>query len=115
MSSYNDKIHDNSTSTSILNPNTSSTIRARARAREKITEISEEGSNLRYLCDYFARSFGRVCPPVVERDIGDWLAQGIIGDTIECAIDEAQLAPRPSWAYVRAIIRRVYINGQTII
>ena len=89
------------TSRSLSSSTSSNTIRARTR----------EDDSVRYLCDYFARSFGRVCPPVIERDIGDWLAQGIDGEVVEGAIDEAQLAPRPSWAYVRAIMRRVMLSG----
>ena len=71
--------------------------RARARTRESVEDLGD------YAAD--ALGWNRV-PPVVLGDIGRFLDQGMDPFVIMTAIDEASIAPRPSWNYARAILRR---------
>lgn len=74
---------------------------ARARTRE-----TEE------LADYFCDTFGAMrMPPVAQRAIEYALDQGMDASLIYNAMDEAALAPRPSWAYAAAILRRLIAEG----
>ena len=79
----------------------------RAYAREE-TEADIQAYRIKYLCKHFEESFDRKCPPVVAKEIGDALNLGMDADLLESIIDETQLAPRPSWAYARAILRRCF-------
>lgn len=74
---------------------------ARARARE-MAEIE------RYFCDTFGAA---KLPPVAIRQITIALDQGMDYQLIMTAMDEAALAPRPSWAYAAAILRRLCCEG----
>lgn len=75
---------------------------ARARARE---------ADMAIIRDYYRDTFGLRCPPVAERDIDRFLDAGITAEVVKICIDEAALAPRPSWAYARAILRRLMNEG----
>ena len=80
----------------------------RAYAREEDRQADIQGYRIKQLCKHFEESFDRRCPPVVAKEIGDALNLGMDADLLEAIIDETQLAPRPSWAYARAIIRRCF-------
>lgn len=71
--------------------------RACARTREK-AEIEQ------YFCDTFGAA---KMPPVAIRQIDVVLERGMEPALIYTAMDEAALAPRPSWAYAAAILRRL--------
>ena len=74
--------------------------RARARTRESVEDLGD------YAAD--ALGWNRV-PPVVLGDIGRFLDQGMDPFVIMTAIDEASIAPRPSWNG-RAVDRRVLVR-----
>lgn len=78
---------------------TTTRTRARAHAREEVEQ---------YYCDTFGAA---VTPPVAVRQIDYALERGMLPEVIMTAIDEAALAPRPSWAYARAIIQRLLAEG----
>ena len=85
----------------LSNSVTSSTTRVRAHARAR-DEVEQ------YYCDTFGTA---AMPPVAIRQIDYAFEQGMSPDLIMTAIDEAALAPRPSWAYARAIIQRLLAEG----
>ena len=94
----NEENEKNSVSESVTE---SLTTRVRARARE-MAEIA----------DYYCATFGApAMPPVAGRQITGALDQGMDYALIFTAIDEAALAPRPSWAYAAAILRRLIAEG----
>lgn len=92
----------------------STTTGARARTREG-NEVSSEArmKHGMYLdaCMYYAESFRRSITPVIQRQLAELIRGGMTGDVIHAAIDETQLAPRPSWAYCSAILRRCENQG----
>lgn len=75
---------------------------ARARTREAV---------MAELRTYYQDAFGLRCPPVARADMEWFLDAGIAPDVIRLCIDAATLAPRPSWAYARAILRRLRAEG----
>ena len=80
--------------------------RARAYAREANEIFVEE------VADYYCETFGApVMPPVAKRQCILALEQGLDASLVYTAIDEAALAPRPSWAYAAAILRRLCAEG----
>ena len=85
----------------LSNSLSSSTTRVRAHARER-AEIEQ------YYCDTFGAP---KAPPVAIREIDFALEHGLEPALIMTAMDEAAMAPRPSWAYARAIIRRLLGEG----
>ena len=82
----------------------STTTRVRARARE------EKAAFLRgqYIdaCEYYAQSFHRSISPGIQREIAYRVKDGMTADVFRAAIDETMKAPRPSYAYLEAILRR---------
>lgn len=112
---YRDKTETESERVATYSLSTSTTgARARARARKEETDTEREiRARARILrvwyeeaCMYYQRSFDRKITPNVSRDIADAVAAGIVGDVIRAAMDATQDAPRPSWAYCRAILTR---------
>ena len=62
--------------------------------------------------DYYKAVFGTpTCPPVVKRELEAYYRAGMNAQVMIEALDEASVAPRPSWAYARAIIRRCISEG----
>lgn len=93
----------------------SSTTGARAHARTRESHAQMLYGQYKDTCLYYAESFRRSITPVIQRQIADWIKGGITGEVIRMAIDETQMAPRPSWAYCSAILRRCERDGiQTI-
>jgi len=83
----------------------SSTTGARACARTRESAVEE-------IAQYYCDTFGAPkAPPVVIRECEFALEQGMSWQLILITMDEAALAPRPSWAYARAIIRRLLGEG----
>lgn len=72
---------------------------ARARTRE---EIIDEYAG------YYCETFGTLtCPPVAKQRMRISLNAGMDPELIRTAMDEAAMAPRPSWAYANAILMRL--------
>lgn len=72
---------------------------ARTRARDEVDQ---------YFCDTFGTA---TVPPVAVRQIDYALERGMAPELVMTALDEAAVAPRPSWAYARAIIQRLLGEG----
>ena len=62
---------------------------------------------MRWYADYWSRSTGLRCSPAIEEELIDLLTQGVTYPDVIYAIDQTTMAPRPSWAYCRAILRRL--------
>ena len=93
----NEENEKNSVSQSV-----SSSTTTRARAREEIEEIIED------LSGYYCETFGTAaCPPVARQRMRICLHAGMDPQLIATAMDEAAMAPRPSWAYAQAILMRL--------
>lgn len=85
--------------------------RVRAYAREDgAIELHHLDGDLDQLAAYYRDTFGSYCPACARRDFADSLAQGVTPEVIMICLDEAAAAPRPSWAYARAILRRCRLN-----
>lgn len=48
---------------------------------------------------------------VIKRQMAEAIAKGMTGECLMAIIDETMEAPRPSWAYCKAIIRRCEGSG----
>lgn len=82
----------------------------RVRAREDETE--REQRYAQQIADYYAEAIGRgFAPPAVRRAIQTLLRDGFEDAVLLAVIDEASMAPTPSWAYAQAIIRRLKAEG----
>lgn len=56
-------------------------------------------------------SIGRPMPRVVDREISEMMGRGISSGLIAAVLEYTAAAPRPSWAYARAVILRNYAKG----
>lgn len=90
----------------------------RARARDYITQQDELSSHAAFLhgqyldcCEYYVANFRRSIMPVIQRTLAEYIRDGMSADVIRAAMDDTQLAPRPSWAYCAAILKRCYNDG----
>ena len=73
--------------------------RARTRTREEIIDD---------YAGYYCETFGTLtCPPVAKQRMRMCLSSGMDPYLIQTAMDEAAMAPRPSWAYANAILMRL--------
>lgn len=92
--------HDKTTTSTTSGTSTSTGARAR----------SIEASVLRGwyndACGYYVDSFRRAPGPGVRREIAEAIRTGMTAECLMAIMDEAQGAPRPSWAYCLAILRR---------
>lgn len=68
---------------------------------------NEEGTSYysSYLGEIYALYMGRPATPGLCMQLDQWAAE-IHEDVVEYAIMEAALAPRPSWAYIVAILKK---------
>ena len=95
-----------STSTSNRSSATgSSTTRACARAREEARAAMLHGQYVD-ICTYYAQAFERAPAPGIQRELATRIRDGMSADVLRAAIDDTMMAPRPSWAYMAAILRR---------
>ncbi len=62
-------------------------------------------------CEYYADSYRRAPGPGIRRDIAMAIKGGMTGECLQTIIDESMTAPRPSWAYCLAILRRCQRDG----
>jgi DNA replication protein DnaD len=89
-----------STSSSTTSSTSSSTSRARARTRE------ERAVKLVY--EYWSQATGIYLAPIIKEELKLYVLDPRIGvEGVTYAIDETTAAPRPSWAYCRAILLRM--------
>lgn len=89
----------------------STTTGARTHVRVRESHAQMLYGQYKDACMYYAESFRRSITPIIQRQIADWIKAGITGEVIHMAIDETQMAPRPSWAYCAAILRRCERDG----
>ena len=104
----------NTTTTRTITSGSGSTgARAYAHAREETapSEMSEYEMAMRWLASYYRDNFERRIPSSVEIEVSELLRAGMERELIEAAIDEAMAAPRPSWAYARAVLARCWRDG----
>lgn len=106
---------DNKATTTTTNRGTGTTGSTGTGARARTREAEARAAYLRgqYVdcCEYYARSFRRGIVPVIQRDIATRIKAGMAAEVIMAAMDETQTAPRPSWAYCAAILRRCDLEG----
>lgn len=83
--------------------------RACARVREEIGGKMDEMRDLYAIyCDTFARD--RVAA-IVRREMAQAIEAGAEPSLIVYALEMAEIAPSPSWAYARAVMRRCMSDG----
>ena len=84
-------------------------------ARQSVSESLSTTTRARAIMKlgvYYREVFGTAaCPPVAQREISYFLGRGMEEDVICEAMDEASLAPRPSWRYARAVLDRCLSEG----
>lgn len=102
---------DSTSSSSSSSASSSTTTRVRARAREAEIKAAMLHGQYVDVCGYYAQAFHRSPAPSVQRDIAIRIKGGMSADVIRAAIDDTMMAPRPSWAYMAAILRRCDIEG----
>ena len=109
--SYNKSTKDNfttvtptrtTTTTTTSSSGTSSSTGARARSVEATVLHGWYVES----CAYYEACFRRHVAPGIRRDIAETIRDGMTGECLNAIMDEAQTAPRPSWAYCMAIVRR---------
>lgn len=80
----------------------------------------EESSSLSQDYNYYYKAqieeaytaiYGRKMPPVIRSQIRSLMAQGAMPDLIAAVIEYSAAAPRPSWAYARAVLERQLSMG----
>lgn len=88
--------------------------RVRACAREDTTTTTTAQLMHGYYidcCEYYADTFRRVPAPGIRREIAEHIKGGMTAECIKAIMDETQAAPRPSWAYCRAILQRCDLDN----
>lgn len=112
-----DDNHPVTSSSSTSGTGSSSTGRARAYARTcagaREADPDRDGRYAAYqeAISYYEQSTGNYAGPTLHRDIRDAVMQGCSAEVIIACMQEAEAAPRPSWAYARAILRRCLASG----
>ena len=66
---------------------------------------------IKWLAGYYSAVLSYRCPPIVLRQMLDFLKAGAKPSLIRAALDAASVAPRPSWQYARAIIGNCIATG----
>lgn len=105
---YHQNQESTTTSTSSASTGTSttrSTTRACARAREEARAAMLHGQYVD-VCTYYAQAFERAPAPGIQRELATRIRDGMSAEVLRAAIDDTMMAPRPSWAYMAAILRR---------
>lgn len=93
------------TTTTTIGSSSSSTTRAHARTRE--TEINVAIAGLRELYqDAIGQPMSDICERALRRD----LEKGVPYLYFHYALEETAFAPRPSWRYTLAIVRRLLLQ-----
>lgn len=84
----------------------SSTTRASARAREAEINVAVEG-----LRELYFDAIGQPMTAICERALRRSLEGGTPYVFYHYALEETAFAPRPSWRYAEAIVRRLIAQG----
>lgn len=84
----------------------STTTRACARAREAEARASMLHGQYVDICGYYAQAFHRSPAPGIQRELAVRIRDGMSAEVLRAIVDETMQAPRPSWAYMAAILRR---------
>ncbi len=100
-----------SSSTSTSTSTTRTTTRVRACAREGDPRAAMLHGQYVDVCEYYAQAFHRSPAPAIQREIATRIKAGMSADVLRAAIDDTMMAPRPSWAYMAAILRRCDLEG----
>lgn len=108
---YHQNLEDSTTTTTSSSTGNSSSSSTTTRAREAETRASMLHGQYVDVCGYYAEAFHRSPAPSIQRDIATRIKGGMSADVIRAAIDDTMMAPRPSWAYMAAILRRCDIEG----
>ena len=74
-------------------------------------ESTNEAIRLGDFAQTYEDSLGRPMPRIVGKEIADMMGRGIAADLIHAVIEYTAGAPRPSWAYARAVILRNWAKG----
>lgn len=101
--------HENekrTTTTTKTNSTSSSTTRASARARETEINVAVEG-----LRELYQDAIGQPMTAICERALRRSLEAGTPYVFYHYALEETAFAPRPSWRYTEAIVRRLLAQG----
>ena len=86
-------------------------VRARTRAREAYEEQYMPAAEEEALRTYWRKVIGNELPRSAHIDlIGYWMAQ-FEPELFLLVIDRTAAAPRPSWAYAKAILDRLLLSG----
>lgn len=97
-------------------PTPTTTTSTTATTSEQLCQFVEEveshaGTAARYHCEALRQQYmsciGRPMPPSIHRKLLLDLIDGTEYEYYRYAIDEAAIAPQPSWRYVMAIVRRL--------
>lgn len=97
-------------------PPTTTTTTATATTSEQLCQYMEavgvpSDASARYYCEALRQQYmsciGRPMPPSIHRKLLLDLIAGTEYEYYRYAIDEAAIAPQPSWRYVMAIVRRL--------
>lgn len=76
------------------------------------TRVREEMGEMRELYSLYMDAFGRDrVAAIVRREMAQAIEAGADQSLITYAIELAEIAPQPSWAYARAVIRRCMSDG----
>ena len=100
-----------SSSSSTSTSTTRTTTRVRACAREGDPRATMLHGQYVDVCEYYAQAFHRSPAPAIQREIATRIKAGMSADVLRAAIDDTMMAPRPSWAYMAAILRRCDLEG----
>lgn len=101
--------HENvkrTTITTTSSNSSSSTTRASARAREAEINVAVEG-----LRELYMDAIGQPMTAICERALRRSLEDGTPYVFYHYALEETAFAPRPSWRYTEAIVRRLLAQG----
>ena len=82
-----------------------------ARAREEKYKKALLEQSIRDIGESFEDVFGRPMPRAIENEVRRMIDSGIDSTLITEVINYTAGAPRPSWAYARAVIMRNYQKG----
>lgn len=82
--------------------------RMRERARGDLQATEKYMREVEAFADYWRQAVGTQLPPIGRGTIADMLDMGMEAELIAEVIDETSAAPRPSWAYAKAIFERLF-------
>lgn len=98
--------HENNkrTTTTTISSSSSSSSTTRAHARTRETEINVAVAGLR---EIYQDAIGQPMSDICERSLRRDLEKGVPYLYFHYALEETAFAPRPSWRYTMAIVRRL--------